>query len=235
MNTIVTTNLIQDRGRKIKIILATVYPLIMQMLKVNIGNQQDMEIIAETRDGEEAIELSSRLAPDIVIINVDMPACNGLEATRRIVEKFTGIKTLLLALRDDKNDILEMQRAGASGYFTLFTPGDAVIHIIRVIADGNGAFPPSPVAPENIPGEIRGSESRALEKSKALTPKELIILKLVAKGLSNKNIALKLGISEHYIKANLTTIFMKMNVSSRTEAVSAGLRDGIITLTDLNS
>ena len=234
MNEIDSENLVQDRSHKIRIILATVYPLMMQALQTYIGNQQDMEIVAETRDGEEAIELSAKLIPDVIIINADMPACSGLETTQRIVAQFPGIKVLLLTLRDNKSDLLEMQRAGASGYFTIFTPGEALVHIVRVIADGKSVFP-QPNVQENTLSEVRGTKSQVPDKSKALSLKELTILKLVAKGLSNKNIAVRLELSQHYVKANLTTIFMKMNVSSRTEAVSTGLRNGILMLNDLNS
>lgn len=220
----------EDKLNRTRIILASCYPLILQALKINMEKQQDMEVVAETGDSEEAVNLTARLRPDIVIIDIDMPGIDGLEATKRIIERRPGTKVLVLTCNGDSKKV---QQAGASGYLSKRAPIELIFRVVRDMATGKSTFAQQYI-PEIIRGGFHNIQPLLLDKLDQLTERELTTLKLVAKGKSNKDIALKLGLSLANAKATLTSIYLKLHVSSRTEAISAGLKSGILSLGDFN-
>jgi DNA-binding NarL/FixJ family response regulator len=216
----------------ITIMLVDDHPLVRHALKNLMEPQTDMKVIAEANDGESAVSLAKQLLPNVIIMDIGMPVMNGLEATRQIKAECPGIAILVLTVHTDKEHVIGILEAGAAGYLTKVVFGDEIIRAIRAIAAGEAVLTPS-ILQEILKYLHQGPPKPAPANSGNLTSKEIYILKLAAKGLSNKNIAAGLNLSEGTIKSYLVDIFSKMNVSSRTEAVMAGLKGGFINLSDL--
>jgi DNA-binding NarL/FixJ family response regulator len=217
---------------KTTILIVDDHPLVRHALKDLIEGQNDMEVIGEAENGKEAVGLTRRLLPDMVIMDIGMPIMNGLEATRQIKTQCPGIAVLVLTVHTDREHVIGILEAGAAGYLTKVIFGDEVIKAIRAIAGGETVLTPS------VLKEVLNQTHPELPKSNParvnnLTTKEIKILKLAARGLSNKYIALELGISENTVKSYLGDVFGKLNVGSRIEAVMLALRSGIITSQDL--
>ena len=211
-----------------RIVLADDHPLMRNALKMWIEEQQDLKVVAEAINGKEAVDICTKLRPDLVIMDINMPVLNGLEATRQIVAKCPETEVLVVTVHSDNEHILGIMRAGASGYLTKDSSGEQIVHAIRTILSGEYVLP-STISLH----EVDLALSPNSDKSKPLSARELSLLKLLASGLPNKEIAVRLGISLRRVKANLTTLFVKLGVSSRTEAVSAALKSGILSLQDI--
>lgn len=217
---------------KIRIMIADDHPLLRHALRNVIEKHEDLEIIAEAGDGEEAVRKALELQPDVLIMDISMPKMNGLEATRMVREKCSDISILVLTVHDDSEHILSILEAGAAGYLTKSVFGEEVIHAIRGVAAGETVLSAS-ISQQVIKHALRhDSKPVRLNSADRITSRELEILKLAADGLPNKDIALKLTLSLRTVKGHLVEIFSKLGVSSRTEAVITALRAGIITLDD---
>lgn len=219
--------------KKISILLADDHPLYRQALRVNLEKHNDLIIVAEADDGNEAFKLAAELLPDIVIMDISMPVVNGLDATRSIKENNPETAVLVLTVHEDSEHILEILDAGASGYLTKKVTGETVVSAIRSVISGEFVLA-APVFHKVLKHALKYSFKPALmgEREK-MTARELDILKLAAKGLSNKDIASASELSVRTVKAYMAEIFTKLNVTSRTGAVIAGLRAGIIHSEDI--
>lgn len=217
----------------VSILIADDHPLVRNALKSLISTNPSMKIIGEASNGEEAVTLADKLRPDVIIMDIGMPVMNGLEATRQIKANHPNISILVLTVHTDKEHVLGILEAGAAGYLTKVAFDDDILCAIKAIATGEAVLTPS------ILQQILGSHTGEAVKTPSapivqnLSSREILILKLAAKGLSNKNIASELNLSEGTIKSYLVDIFSKINVSSRTEAVITGLKAGFINLDDL--
>jgi NarL family two-component system response regulator LiaR len=228
-----TNSLLTDTlTRKIRIVLADDHPLMRQAIGMWLEKQQDLEVIAEANNGKEAIDIAVMLQPDIVIIDISMPKINGLEATRQITSKCPNTEVLALTVHGDTEHIHGMLQAGASGYLMKNVSGEEVVHAVRAVFAGENVLPN--IVPEDSTVDSYGDN--AIVRAEIVNPlslRELKVLKWVASGLSNKDIAVKMELSLRSVKAILTSIFVKMNAASRTEAISIGLKTGVLTLKDL--
>jgi two-component system, NarL family, response regulator LiaR len=218
---------------KVRIILADDHPMMRQSIRLWLEKEQDLQVVAEARDGKEAVEVTAKLHPDILILDISMPKMNGLEVTKQIVARCPHTDILVLSVHGDDEHISGMLKAGASGYLTKDVSGEDVVHAVRSIISGENVFPLTST-PDYENKYLSGTDLLFQNMSDDLNFRELRILKLVAKGMSNKGIASNLGMNVRNVKANLTDIFLKLHVSSRTEAVSLGLKKGIISLKDLD-
>jgi DNA-binding NarL/FixJ family response regulator len=220
-------------SNKTRIMLVDDHPLLRQALRYVLEKQRDFEVIAEASDGEEAVKLATRLNPDVVIMDISMPKLNGLEATRQIKANCPMIGILVLTVHDDNEHILSILQAGAGGYLTKSVYGDEVINTIRALTSGETVLSP-PVSQQILKYAFQHiTKPWSLDASDKLTNRELEILRLLAKGISNKDIALRMGLSLRTVKGYVGDLFLKLNVASRTEAVIVSLRKGILTLEDL--
>jgi len=222
------------QASNITIMLADDHPLLRQALRNVLETQTDFRIIAEASDGEEAVRLAVELVPNVVIMDIGMPRLNGLEATRQIKAKCPGIAILVLTVHDDSEHILSILEAGAAGYLTKSVFGEEVIHAVRGVVAGEAVLSAS-VSQQIIKYALRHVVTKRLplDTVERITARELGILRLAAMGMSNKDIAQKLNLSERTVKGYLAEIFSKLNVGSRTEAVITALRAGALTLDDL--
>ena len=218
---------------KIKIIVADDHPLLRQALRNVLEEQPDFEIIAEASDGEEVVKLANELNPDIIIMDISMPNLNGIEATRQIKAGHPLIAVLVLTIHSDSEHILSILQAGASGYLTKSVYGDGVIHAIRALAAGETVLAPA-ISRQILKYAFQHiNKPLSLNTGEKLTPRENEVLKLLAKGISNKDIAFRLNLNMRTVKSYLAELFLKLNAASRTEVVIIGLRKGILTLDDL--
>lgn len=220
-------------NNKISIIIADDHPLLRQALREVLEREPDFEIIAEAEDGEEAIKMADKYLPRIVIMDINMPKLNGLEAMKIIKEKHPEIVILALTVHTDDEYILEILQAGAAGYLVKSVYGDEIVQAIRAVASGDVVLSPS--VSKNLLRHAAKYSTKpvALEHGEKLTIRELEILKLTAQGRSNKEIADILGLNLRTIKGHLTEVFSKLHVGSRTEAVIAALKLGIISIDDI--
>lgn len=218
---------------KTRILIADDHPLLRQALCRVFSNQKDMELVGAAGDGEEAINLASQLKPDIVVMDIMMPKVDGIEASKQIKKVAPNIAILILTAYDDDNYVLGLLEAGAAGYLLKSARGQDLVEAIRAVRAGEAVLHPN-IIEKLLKRAIAKSAGAAEPKvSELLSQRETEMLKLLATGMSNKQIAGKLCLSLRTVKAHLSNIFTKMNVASRSEALIEALRLGLVTLEDI--
>ena len=216
---------------KIRVMVADDHPAFREGLCRCLGDEEDLEVVGSSGDGEEAVRMARELLPDVVIIDVAMPKLDGIEATRQIKARCPNTAMLIISAYSYQSYLLASMRAGASGYLLKNAPINELVNAIRMVYAGRAIFDFKTVG--KILRRIAddgGEERRGLEE---LRPRELEVLKQVARGISNREIASSLAISERTVQTHLVNIFRKLGVGSRTEAVLHALKEGWLTLDDL--
>jgi NarL family two-component system response regulator LiaR len=234
MTAIQSENLPNWSSRKrITILMADDHPLFRKAVRDVLEKQEDFKVVAEADNGVEAVNLSNELAPDVVIMDISMPQINGLEATRRIKSKNPKIAVLVLTVHNDIEHILGILEAGAAGYLTKSASVEEIVNAIRSVVAGETVIA-TPVFQQVLKYTLRYPQKPLVsEEVNRLTIRELEVLKLAARGISNKEISQQLTLKLSTVKGYMVEIFSKMGVSSRTEAVIMGLRTGMITSVDI--
>jgi DNA-binding NarL/FixJ family response regulator len=220
--------------KKIKILIADDHAFVREGTRRILEQEPDLEVVAEAGDGEEAVRLASDLKPDVAIIDVAMPKLDGIEATRRIKALCPAVAVLVLSAYDDDQFVFGLLEAGAAGYLLKSVRGHEIVDAIRAVDAGESVLHPS--VARKVLNRFASVSSRAQRKKplELLTDREMEVLKLVTKGLSNKDIADGLSLSVRTVQGHLANIFNKLGVSSRTEAVVHALKEGWVTLDDVS-
>jgi len=216
---------------KIRVLLAEDHAIVREGAREFIQREPDMEVVAEATDGEEAVRLASELHPDVVVMDVRMPKLNGIEATKKIKELLPSTALLVLSAYDYDQYIFALLEAGAAGYLLKGVRAHELIDAIRAVYAGESVL--HPVVARRVINRLVSHPPSEPTASETLSEREMEVLKLAAKGTSNKDIAEKLFLSPRTVQAHLGNIFHKLGVASRTEAVLHGLRKGWLTLDDL--
>jgi len=207
---------------KIKILLADDHSLFREGLRRILGEEKDIEIVGEARDGVEALRLANRLKPDVVLMDISLPGPNGIRITRKIKKRQGKIHVIMLSMYEDTAHIIESFQAGASGYVIKTHSSSELMETIRSVFREGVSIPPS-IEQKLLKG-IRQPDFLSGVQNINLTNKEVRILKLVASGSTNKEIATRLFISEKTVKNHLNHIYRKLGVKNRAQAVVEGLK-----------
>jgi DNA-binding NarL/FixJ family response regulator len=216
----------------IRILLADDHAVVRQGTRELLEQQEDLEVVAEASDGREAVQLALNENPDVVVMDFSMPKLNGIEATRQIKAVAPGIAVLVLTAYDSDQYIFAFLAAGAAGYLLKDVSVEQLIRAIRAVHAGESMLHPA-ITRKVISHFAHPEEKGKLpSSSEQITVRELEVLTLAARGLSNRDIAQQLGISVRTAQTHLSNVFNKMGVGSRTEAVMYALRQGLITLED---
>lgn len=204
-------------GRSIRVLVADDHPMVRAGLVSVIGTEPDMEVVGEAASGREAVELYRALRPDVLVTDLRMPDMGGAEATRVVRTEFPDARVLVLTTYGGDEDIHRALEAGAMGYLLKDMVRTEVLQAIRTVHRGYRA----------IPGEVASRVAEHLPR-RPLSDRELEVLALVARGMTNREVAKALSRAEETVKIHLKNIYDKLGVRDRTEAVTTALRRGII-------
>ena len=195
-----------------------------------LERQPDMLVVGEAADGEEAVRLAEELKPQVAVMDVRMPKMSGVEATRRIKQRVPQVAVLVLTAHDDDEYVFALLQAGANGYLLKTAETEELVRAIRTVAAGHSSLDPTVagkvVAQFATGGPLPDLAASVRDEYQGLTEREMEILRLVGKGLTNKKIGKMLYISDRTVQAHLSNIFSKLGVESRTEAAMYAARRG---------
>jgi DNA-binding NarL/FixJ family response regulator len=213
----------------IKVLVADDQPLARNGLQAMLGAQDDLEIVGEAADGAEAVEEALRLRPDVVVMDIRMPNVDGIEATRRLQQHPGAPKVLVLTTFDLDEYVYEALRAGAGGFLLKDAPPGQLAEAVRTVAAGESLLAPA-ITRRLVERFVRRPppEAAAEERFGELTERELEVLKLVAAGLSNGEIAESLFLSEATVKTHVTRILSKLGLRDRVQAVVLAYESGLV-------
>ena len=208
----------------IRILIADDHPVVREGIAAVVERQADMTVIAQARNGEEAVALFDPHRPDVTLMDLSMPVMDGQTAISRIRERFPDAKILVLTTYDGDESIYQGLRAGARGYLLKDAPREELLGAIRNVYSGGKSIPP----------EVAAKLAERLS-SRELTPREMEVLRLMARGKTNLQIGNALFIAEGTVKAHVNSILNKLHVSDRTQAITTALRRGLVSLSSATS
>jgi DNA-binding NarL/FixJ family response regulator len=211
----------------IRVLVADDQPLVRSGFRMIIDERLDLELVGEAENGEEALELASQLEPDVVLMDIRMPTLDGVEATRRLVDSGSRARILVLTTFDLDEYVYAAVNAGASGFLLKDVQPEQLVDAIRVVAAGNSLF--GPAATQRLLDRFAPPPSdTAATKLDQLTDREREILKLIAQGRSNAELAKQLFLSEATVKTHVSAILRKLAVRDRVQAVIAAYEAGLV-------
>ncbi len=232
----------QMNALKTRIVLIDDHKLFREGVKRILDMEENFEVVAEGDDGQDAVELIENHQPDVVLMDINMPNINGVEATRRLVEKYPDIKVIILSIHDDEAYVTHAVQTGASGYLLKEMDADALIDAVKVVADGGAYLHPKVTvnlisefrriktqgngSANGGSGEVGFKEVEYRKPLHILTRRECEVLQMLADGKSNRSIGEALYISEKTVKNHVSNILQKMNVNDRTQAVVEAIKNG---------
>lgn len=207
----------------IRVVIADDHLLVREGLRAILAVANDILLIGEACDGEEAIELANALSPEVMLMDLRMPHVDGIEAIRQIKASNPAIEIVILTTYDDDAHILQGLGAGARGYLLKDAGRNALFNSIRAAARGESLLPP-----EVLAALLAHSHRQERAEREGLSQREQEVLRLLVTGAANKEIAMQLNITERTVKAHVTGILNKLGVNSRTEAAAVAIRTGLV-------
>jgi two-component system, NarL family, response regulator DegU len=224
--------------KKTKIVIIDDHQLFREGVKRILDFEENFEVVAEGDDGKQAVELVEQYNPDVVIMDINMPDVNGVEATRKLIEAYPDTKVIILSIHDDESYVTHVLKSGAVGYLLKEMDANTLIEAVKVVADGGSYLHPK--VTHNLVKEYRRlandgqaeGEQQGYQKVEVrrplhlLTRRECEVLQLLADGKSNRAIGEELYISEKTVKNHVSNILQKMNVNDRTQAVVVAIKNG---------
>lgn len=214
-------------SRKITVVIADDQTLFREGIKDLLENEKNIQVIGEAADGREALRLVKKLKPNVVLLDIKLPHMDGIEATRQIHKDCPTTNVLILSGYEDEAHVMEAIQAGANGYLSKMLPASELVNALKTFAN-QGVMIPQPLMSKLIEGLRSMGNTNSEASLVALTKTEIKVLALLGRGQSNKEIAASLACSVKTIKNHLNSMFQKLNVSNRTEAVVKGIDLGLI-------
>jgi len=218
---------------RLRVLVCDDHALFRRGLQMVLEQEPDLELVGEASDGVEAVQKAQELMPDVVLMDVRMPRRSGIEAAGDIKDMLPHVKILMLTISDEEADLYEAIKAGASGYLLKEIPIDEVAEAIRSVWAGQSRISPSMAS--KLLTEFAAMSKASSEKPQVpgprLTDREMEVLKLVAQGLNNRDIAKRLFISENTVKNHIRNILEKLHLHSRMEAVVYAVREKLLEIT----
>ncbi len=208
-----------------RVLIADDQRVVREGLSMVLGLLPGVEVVGSASDGNEAVALAEHLQPDVVLMDLRMPHCDGVEATRQIGERAPGVRVVVLTTYSDDRSVLDALRAGARGYLTKDAGGTEIHAALQQVVDDNAVIDPA-VQHHLVDAIAAHPASRATD---GLTPREAEVLTLIAGGLSNSEIAGRLVISEGTVKSHINRLLAKIDARDRAQAVAYAYRHGLVT------
>ncbi len=227
-------DLMDESMSTIKVFVAEDHLITRQGICRLLEDESNITVIGEAGDGEEAVQMVTEMQPDVVIMDIAMPRLNGIEATRQIKLLRPATAVLILSAYDDDEYVFGLVEAGAAGYLLKTTSGEELSRAIKAVYKGEPVL--DPIVARKVLNRLRfpNKASRATSTTEHLSDREMDVIRLAAKGMSNKDIADELHLSRRTVEGNLRTIFNKLGVGSRTEAVIEAMTRGWLSLGELS-
>ena len=215
---------------RIRLLIADDHELFRRGLRMVLEDEDDIDVIDEAGDGEQAVDMAREHAPDVVVMDVRMPGLTGIQAACRIKEEEPGTKILVLTISDEEDDLYEAIKAGANGYLLKEISIDEIAHAVRSVHSGQSLISPSMASKllDEFSAMIKKEEQKEEVPAPRLTPREMEVLEHVAQGMNNREIAKALFISENTVKNHVRNILEKLHLHSRMEAVVYAVREKLL-------
>jgi DNA-binding NarL/FixJ family response regulator len=208
----------------IRIVVADDHPVVRDGLVAILSAQRDFAVVGEAGTGEEAVRLATEQRADVLLLDLEMPHMDGVEVLQRLREQRSDVRVIVFTAFDADERILAAVRAGAKGYLLKGVPRDEIFEAVRVVHAGNSLL--QPVVASRLLRQM-SEEDSAAQGIRSLTTRELEVLRLVMRGLQNKEIANELVVTERTVKFHVSSILMKLGAGNRTEAVAIATRHGL--------
>jgi DNA-binding NarL/FixJ family response regulator len=209
---------------RIRIVVADDHPVVRDGLTAILGTQPEFDVVGEAGDGAEAVRQVMALRPDVLLLDLEMPGMDGVAALRELHERMPEARAIVFTAFDTDERILEAVRAGAQGYLLKGAPRQELFQAIRVVHAGGSLL--QPVVASRLLRQVRREPTPPAVEP--LTPRELEVLRLLALGLQNKEIAARLSVTERTVKFHVSSILAKLGAGNRTEAVRTAMQHGLI-------
>jgi two-component system response regulator NreC len=214
---------------KIRVLLADDHPIVRTGLRALLADEPDIEVIAEAEDGREAVRLAEELQPAVALMDLSMPGLSGLEATRQIKHRVPQVKVLILTRHTNEEYVLQILRAGASGYVVKNAAPAELVSAIRAVYRGDSFLSPA-ISRTVIEEYVRQAEAMVKDGYEQLTDREREVLQLIAEGHSSREIAERLTISENTVRTHRANLMDKLTIHSTAELTQYAIRKGLVGL-----
>ncbi len=208
----------------IRVIIAEDHTLVREGTREILEREQDIQVVGEAARGDDAVRQALEHNPDVLLMDMRMPGMNGIEATREVAAQAPSVKVLILSAHEDEDYVREALAVGASGYLLKTAPGRELVEGIRAVASGSTILSPE------LTRKLAQARLEPARASDRLSSREFAVLRLIAQGRANKEVALELGISLRTVEGHLHNIFEKLRVGSRTEAVVHAVNHGLLSI-----
>ncbi|MHB1500090.1 MAG: response regulator transcription factor [Candidatus Dormibacteria bacterium] len=210
--------------QQITIVIAEDHAIVREGTREILAQQPDLLVVGEAARGDEAVRLVLELRPQVLLMDMRMPGMTGIEATRQLRAEFPALKILILSAHEDEDYVREALAAGACGYLLKTTPGSELAEGVRAVVAGSTVLSPA------VSRKLAQSRLAPTRASDRLSSREFAVLRLIGEGRANKEIAVELGISLRTVEGHLHSIFEKLRVGSRTQAVVRAVNDGLLSI-----